>query len=194
MISVPSRRLHFHATDALRFVDLDTGYDTSPRGKSPIPCWLAYFVAVAEALSFTKAAETSHLSQPSLTRQVRDLKDEIGVKLLDRTRQQTALTIEGRSFLDDAKRVLALSTEIVETVQIEKIAEFTPSARVRTATAVKPGDLASCRKANLKLVASSVRCRRHYFWIQEFCAHGPTVATIPRGLDTSARHRQSRFG
>ena len=45
---------------------------------------LRYFVAVAEALSFTKAAEKLRLAQPSLTRQVRNLENEIGVRLLDR--------------------------------------------------------------------------------------------------------------
>ncbi len=78
---------------------------------------LRYFVAVAEALSFTKGAEKLHLAQPSLTRQIQDLEEEIQVKLLDRTKQQTTLTAEGISFLADAKRVLDLSEEIVKTVQ-----------------------------------------------------------------------------
>jgi len=78
---------------------------------------LRYFVAVAEALSFTKGAEKLHLAQPSLTRQVKDLEDEIHVRLLDRTTQQISLTPEGRSFLADAKRVLDLSQEIVQSVQ-----------------------------------------------------------------------------
>lgn len=78
---------------------------------------LRYFVAVGEALSFTKAASRLHLSQPSLTRQVRDLELEIDVKLLDRTKQQIVLTAEGRAFLVDAKRVVGLSAEIVKSVQ-----------------------------------------------------------------------------
>ena len=78
---------------------------------------LRYFVAVAEALSFTKGADKLNLSQPSLTRQVKDLEQELGVCLLDRTKQPILLTEEGRSFLVDAKRVLALSTEIVDSVQ-----------------------------------------------------------------------------
>ena len=78
---------------------------------------LRYFVAVAEALSFTKGAEHLHLTQPSLTRQIKDLEAELGVRLLDRTRQQVSLTEEGRSFLIDAKRVIALSAEIVNSVQ-----------------------------------------------------------------------------
>ena len=45
---------------------------------------LRYFVAVAEALSFTKGAQKLHLAQPSLTRQIKDLEQEIGVRLIDR--------------------------------------------------------------------------------------------------------------
>src|SRR5471032_1871236 len=78
---------------------------------------LRYFVAVAETLSFTKGAERLRLAQPSLTRQIRDLEEEIGVRLLDRTKQKVSLTDEGRSFLMDAKRVLNLAEEIVGSVQ-----------------------------------------------------------------------------
>ena len=55
---------------------------------------LRYFVAVAEALSFTRGAEKLHLAQPSLTRQIKNLEEEIGVRLLDRTTQQVKLTPE----------------------------------------------------------------------------------------------------
>lgn len=78
---------------------------------------LRYFVAVAEALSFTKGARKLHLSQPSLTRQIKDLEEEIGVRLLDRTKQGVNLTRQGATFLVDAKRLLALSEEIVESAQ-----------------------------------------------------------------------------
>ena len=78
---------------------------------------LRYFVAVADTLSFTKGAKKLRLAQPSLTRQIKDLEEEIGVRLLDRTKREVSLTEEGKSFLDDAKRVLAHSTEIIESVQ-----------------------------------------------------------------------------
>ena len=78
---------------------------------------LRYFVAAGETLSFTRAAERLHLSQPALTRQVKDLEDELGVRLLDRTKQRVSLTVEGESFLADAKRLLALSVQIVDAVQ-----------------------------------------------------------------------------
>jgi DNA-binding transcriptional LysR family regulator len=78
---------------------------------------LRYFVAVAEKLNFTKAAEGLHLAQPSLTRQIHNLEDEIGVRLLSRTKNHVALTAEGRSFLIDAKRLLALAAESIHAVQ-----------------------------------------------------------------------------
>jgi DNA-binding transcriptional LysR family regulator len=78
---------------------------------------LRYFVAVAEALSFTKAAGKLHTAQPSLTRQIKDLEEELGVQLLNRTKQQVTLTDQGRSFLADAKRLLALAAETVTSVR-----------------------------------------------------------------------------
>jgi DNA-binding transcriptional LysR family regulator len=78
---------------------------------------LRYFVAVAEALSFTKAAEKLRLAQPSLTRQVRNLEDEIGVKLFNRSKRRVTLTEAGRLFLFDSKRVLAICAESVAAVQ-----------------------------------------------------------------------------
>ena len=78
---------------------------------------LRYFVSVAEALSFTKAAAKLHTSQPSLTRQIRDLEEELGVRLLHRTKQEVTLTEEGRFFLADAKRLLALAAATVESVR-----------------------------------------------------------------------------
>jgi DNA-binding transcriptional LysR family regulator len=87
---------------------------------------MRYFVAVAEALSFTKGAEKLHLAQPSLTRQIKDLEEEIGVRLLDRTKRQVKLTPEGQSFLVDAKRVLDLSEEIVDSVRHFSRDELTP--------------------------------------------------------------------
>jgi len=69
---------------------------------------LRYFVAVADAGSLTVAAEESlHTSQPSLSRQIRDLEDEVGAQLLTRSAHGIELTPAGRAFLDHARLVLA---------------------------------------------------------------------------------------
>ncbi len=69
---------------------------------------LRYFVAVAEAGSLTVAAEQKlHTSQPSLSRQIRDLEEEVGVQLLRRSARGIELTPAGRAFLDHARSALS---------------------------------------------------------------------------------------
>ena len=69
---------------------------------------LRYFVAVAEAGSLTAAAARKlHTSQPSLSRQIRDLEDEVGAQLLTRRARGIELTPAGRAFLDHARSVLS---------------------------------------------------------------------------------------
>jgi len=69
---------------------------------------LRYFVAVAEAGSLTVAAEQNlHTSQPSLSRQIRDLESELGTQLLTRRARGIELTPAGRTFLEHARSVLS---------------------------------------------------------------------------------------
>jgi LysR family transcriptional regulator, hca operon transcriptional activator len=87
---------------------------------------LRYFVAVAEAGSLTVAAQQKlHTTQPSLSRQIRDLEDEVGAQLLTRSARGIELTPAGRAFLDHARSVLS---------QVEAAAE----AARRVAHPVKP--------------------------------------------------------
>src|SRR6266446_10956316 len=63
---------------------------------------LRYFVAVAEMENVSRAALKLHVSQPALSRQIRDLEDELGFSLLERTAKSVRLTDAVRAFLDNA--------------------------------------------------------------------------------------------
>jgi DNA-binding transcriptional LysR family regulator len=68
---------------------------------------LRYFVAVAEMENVSRAAtQKLYVSQPSLSRQIRDLEEELGVQLLERRAKSVALTEAGRLFLDQARAIL----------------------------------------------------------------------------------------
>src|SRR5436309_4649618 len=67
---------------------------------------LRYFLAVGEALNFTKAAAQLRVAQPALSRQVQDLEDEIGVDLLKRSPRGVTLTAEGKLFLDEVRELI----------------------------------------------------------------------------------------
>jgi len=86
---------------------------------------LRYFVAVAEMENVSRAALKLHVSQPALSRQIRDLEDELGFCLLERTAKSVRLTDAGRAFLDNARTLLQNADEAVTKARAVASAEPT---------------------------------------------------------------------
>ena len=78
---------------------------------------LNYFVATAEELNMTRAAQKLLVSQPALSRQIADLEDELGVKLFNRRSRHLTLTPAGQYLLEQAKEILALTAKTKSNLQ-----------------------------------------------------------------------------
>jgi DNA-binding transcriptional LysR family regulator len=75
---------------------------------------LRTFVAVAEELNFTRAADRLHMAQQAVSKSVRQLEDELGVELLERTTREVHLTPAGAALLDDGRNLLAAADAAFE--------------------------------------------------------------------------------
>ncbi len=75
---------------------------------------LQYVVAVADALSFRRAAERCHVSQPSLSAQLAQLEEVLGVRLFERDRRRVLLTTAGKELVERARRLLVDADALVE--------------------------------------------------------------------------------
>lgn len=73
-----------------------------------------YFLAVAEHLNFSKAAQQLHIAQPPLSRQVRQLEEDLGVLLFVRNKRHVALTKAGHAFLDEARKLIVQAGHAAE--------------------------------------------------------------------------------
>lgn len=74
---------------------------------------LRYFITVAEELNFSRAALKLFTAQPSLSQQIKDLEEDVGVRLLNRTKRKVELTEEGAVFLEQARLTIAQSEKAI---------------------------------------------------------------------------------
>lgn len=111
---------------------------------------LRYFLAVGEALNFTRAAARLRIAQPALSRQIHDLEDELGVNLLRRSSRGVMLTAEGKLFLEEVRALLNQAEESVARVRAVARGEYGElhiGYAPLPATAILPPALAAFQKA-----------------------------------------------
>ena len=96
---------------------------------------LLLFLAVADALSFRQAAETLHLSQPPLSRAIRELEERLGTRLFDRNTRGVALTVAGEKLLPYARSIAKLLREAEAALTIKGLPA---NLRLGLTSAVEP--------------------------------------------------------
>jgi DNA-binding transcriptional LysR family regulator len=127
---------------------------------------LRYFLAVAEHMHFTRAAERLHLSQPALSQQIRMLEEEIGVRLLERSKRRVQLTPAGMAFRARAKAALDAAAEAVSDARMAERGE---------AGFISIGFVTTAAVAVLPRL------------LDEFCTRFPRVAVELRELEPGAQ-------
>lgn len=112
----------------------DSGWD---RGGYMELRQIRYFIAVADRLSYAKAAKQLHVSISPLSRQIRQLEDEFGIRLLIRDRRRVELTDAGQLFLKEAQSLIRQTENLSEQLRLAKAGEL---GLVRVAVGLHLGD------------------------------------------------------
>jgi LysR family hydrogen peroxide-inducible transcriptional activator len=150
---------------------------------------LRYFCSVADTGSFSRGAEHSHVSQPSLSQQIRKLEDELGARLFDRLGRSIRLTELGKAFLPRARAVLrelesargdvaeqkdsaggAITIGVIPTVapyllpkQLSAFARAFPEAQLTVVEDITPVLLDRLRAGTIDLAVLALPVRGHEF-------------------------------
>src|SRR3546814_705013 len=110
---------------------------------------LRYFIALAGSLNFTRAAERVHVTQSTLSHQIRQLEDEVGQRLFDRNGKRVMLTEAGESFLAYADRALAVIDQGLGELK-QTVAPISDTVRIGTTHTFNLGFLPDCIALFLK--------------------------------------------
>ncbi|WP_079611277.1 LysR family transcriptional regulator [Mycobacteroides abscessus] len=139
---------------------------------------MQYFVAVAEELHFSRAAARVFLSQQALSRQIKELEEQVGAQLFDRTTRKVILTSAGEAFLDGAR--LALRA-LAEAVAMAQQADRAMAGVLRLGFA--PG--AALELTSPILEEFSLRCPDVAIEMREFSASDPSAGMASRASDVA---------
>lgn len=129
-----------------------------------------YFIAVAEHLNFRKAAEHLHIAQPPLSRQIRQLEEDLGVVLLVRSKRRVELTKAGHAFLEQARKLIVQAGHATEAARHAQKGE---SGIVRIGLASGLGGAVSkvVFEHRKRLPAVDVECRDIFSTLQNEALH-----------------------
>lgn len=107
---------------------------------NPYPCTLRqlqYAVAVAESLSFRVAAERCHVSQPSLSAQLAQMEQALGLRLFERDKRKVLVTVDGREFIERARLILRATDDLVALAH-RSVAPFSGTLRIGVIPTISP--------------------------------------------------------
>lgn len=175
---------------------------------------LEYFIAVARELSFTRAAKRLHMSQPPLSQQIRDLENELGTPLFNRTSRRVELTAAGAAFLEHARAILdhveqarsharamgsgsagrleiGLSGSLLLGPMPQFIAAYRrshPAVTVVLNEMTPAAQLASLRDSRIDLSFSRTAVNDHAL-VSELVWPDPVVVALPRGHPLTNRRK-----
>ncbi|MCF3649275.1 LysR family transcriptional regulator [Synoicihabitans lomoniglobus] len=149
---------------------------------------LRYFTAVAAHGSFQRAAETLHVTPPALSRQVKDLEEELGVTLFVRGKNLITLTDAGDTFYEEACDVLARAAQAIQRVRGAVKAETLRVGFVSSLTAgLLPAAIGKFQLSAPKVKLELSDLNPHEM-SQRVAAGGLDLAIMPAGLETATPH------
>ena len=128
---------------------------------------LRYFIAVAEEENVSRAALKLHVSQPAISRQIRDLEDEIGFSLFERSAKSVRLTEAGRVFLNESRVVIQSADHAVQTARA--VASGSGELHVGYAPSLTARFLPTTLRS-FQATAPKIRVKLHDFSTEEMLA------------------------